>query len=87
MAAFQAAGPLADGTYELCGPHFNRNPEHLEQDTFLPHGNIILSDVPRDFAGLWAYLKTHDMEGIVFHRGNGEMCKIKKSDFGFAWGQ
>ena len=25
------------------------------------------------------------MEGIVFHRENGEMCKIKRSDFGFKW--
>lgn len=31
------------------------------------------------------YLETHMIEGIVFHRGNGDMCKIKRSDFGFTW--
>ena len=24
-------------------------------------------------------------EGIVFYRDNGEMCKIKRTDFGFKW--
>lgn len=87
VAAFQAAGPMADGTYELCGPHFNANPEHLEQDTFFRHGDIVLSDVPRDFEGLRAYLVANNMEGIVFHRGNGEMCKVKRRDFGIPWGR
>ena len=87
VAAFQAAGSMEDGTYELCGPHFHRNPEKLEREIFFRHGDIVLNDVPRDFEGLRAYLKNHDLEGIVFHRGNGEMCKIKKSDFGFPWGQ
>ncbi len=87
VAAFKAAGSMEAGTYELCGPHFQRNPEKLEQETFFRHGGIVLDDVPRDFEGLRAYLKDHDMEGIAFHRGNGDMCKIKKSDFGFTWGQ
>ena len=26
VAAFQAAGSMEDGTYELCGPPFHRNP-------------------------------------------------------------
>lgn len=59
----------------------------LERETFFRHGDIVLNDVPRNFEGLRANLKNHDLEGIVFHRGNGEMCKIKKSDFGFPWGQ
>ena len=28
-------------------------------------------------------LKKHEIEGIIFHKGNDEMCKIKRSDFGF----
>lgn len=78
---------MEDGTYELCGPHFNANPEHFEQDTFFRHGDIVLSDVPRDFEGLRAYLVANNMEGIVFHRGNGDMCKIKRRDFGIPWGR
>ncbi len=29
--------------------------------------------------------ENHYIEGTVFYRGNGEMCKIKRSDFGFEW--
>lgn len=80
--AFARQFPLEDGTYELCGPHFQRNPEHYEVDTLVRHGSIILDDVPRTFEGIKEYCLTHDIEGIVFHRGDGEMCKIKGSDFG-----
>lgn len=87
VATFKSVGPLADGTYELCGPHFNSNREKLDHDAFFRHGDIVLEGVPRDFNGIRAYLEMHNIEGIVFHRGNGEMCKIKRSDFGFRWGQ
>ncbi len=29
--------------------------------------------------------ENHSIEGIVFYRSNGEMCKIKRSDFGLEW--
>ena len=76
---------LEDGTYELCGPHFQTNPYNLEADTFFKHGNKILDNVPRTFDGIKDYLNTHYIEGIVFHRENGDMCKIKRTDFGFIW--
>ena len=38
-----------------------------------------------DYEGIKQYLEEHYIEGIVFYRGNGEMCKIKRSDFGFEW--
>lgn len=72
-------------TYELCGPHFQTNPYELDHDQFFKHGEKILDNVPRDYDGIRRYLETHMIEGIVFHRGNGEMCKIKRSDFGFTW--
>lgn len=75
---------LEDGTYELCGPHFNNNPEHLDKDLFIRHGSIIL-DVPRTFEGIKDFLENNYIEGIVFHRGNGEMCKIKRTDFNLEW--
>lgn len=74
-----------DGTYELCGPHFQSNPENLEKDKFIRHGSISLSGVPRDFDGIRQFLFDNNIEGIVFHRDNGEMCKIKRTDFGFIW--
>lgn len=85
VEAFEREKPLPDGTYELCGPHFQGNPEHLEKDTLIRHGSIVLQDVPRTFEGIREYLRTHEMKGIVFHRGNGEMCKIKRTDFQFSW--
>lgn len=72
-------------TYELCGPHFQANPYELDHDQFFKHGEKILDNVPRDYDGIRKYLETHMIEGIVFHRGNGDMCKIKRSDFGFTW--
>lgn len=76
---------LENGTYELCGPHFQTNPYNLEADTFFKHGDKVLENVPRTFEGIKDYLNTHYIEGIVFHRENGDMCKIKRTDFGFIW--
>ena len=77
---------LEDGTYELIGEHFKGNPEKVESgDILVKHGSIILDDVPRTYDGIKEYLREHMIEGIVFHRGNGEMCKIKRTDFGFEW--
>ena len=76
-----------DGTYELCGPKINSNPEKLDKHIFIKHGDDVLVDVPRDFDGIRNFLKTHYIEGIVFHRKNktNDMCKIKRVDFGFEW--
>jgi len=74
-----------DGTYEAVGLHFQRNPYKLDDDFLERHGRIKIKDCPRDFEGIREYLRTHNIEGIVFHRGNGEMCKIRRKDFGFKW--
>jgi hypothetical protein len=74
-----------DGTYEAVGIHFRGNPYNLDADFLERHGRIRLDGCPRDFNGIRDYLRTHEIEGIVWHRGNGEMCKIKRRDFGFEW--
>lgn len=74
-----------DGTYEAVGPHFQNNPYGLDDDYLEKHGRIKLWNVPRDFEGLRAYLMVNEIEGIVWHRGNGEMCKLKRTDFGYKW--
>ena len=71
-----------DGTYELCGPKIQGNPEHLGGHQLIPHGIVSLSNVPRDFEGLKAWFKDKDIEGIVWHHPDGRMVKIKKKDFG-----
>lgn len=85
IEAFKKQKPLTDGTYELIGKHFQGNPYNLENDILEKHGIRILENVPRDYEGIKNYLSEHYIEGIVFYRGNGEMCKIKRSDFGFDW--
>ena len=85
IQAFERQKNLCDGTYELIGKHFNANPYNLEQDILEKHGKRILQDVSRTYKGIREYLKKHYIEGIVFYRGNGQMCKIKRRDFGFEW--
>lgn len=85
LETFKRQPNLEDGTYECMGKHFNANPYNLENDILEKHGTRILEDVPRTYEGIRDYLENHYIEGIVFYRGNGEMCKIKRSDFGFEW--
>jgi hypothetical protein len=91
IEAFQIAyhrGGLVDGTYELCGPKINGNPERCSTHTLLIHGKHYLErphfsePAPRTFEGLRAYLARHDIEGIVFHHPDGRMVKVKTRDFG-----
>lgn len=71
-----------DGTYELCGPAINGNPENFGKHTLVHHG-LETFDCPRTFDGLRAFLATRDIEGIVWHHPDGRMVKIKARDFGF----
>lgn len=78
-------GGIADGTYELCGPKVQGNPEGYSTHRLIRHGQIVLMDCPRDFEGIRAYLQARDYEGIVWWRDlNNPDCdkvKIKKKDF------
>jgi hypothetical protein len=94
--------PDKHGTYELCGPSINGNPEGLEKNVFLLHGAPV---APIDFkvptVNLGGYTEDHirflkvkrvleeatAIEGIVFHHPDGRMCKIRRNDFGFPWGK
>jgi hypothetical protein len=76
-------GNWPDGTYELCGPKVQGNPEGFETHILVPHSEAIQYDnVPRTFEGLRDFLETMDIEGLVFHHPDGRMAKIKKRDFG-----
>lgn len=85
IQAFKEKDNWENGTYELIGKHIQGNPYNLENDVLEKHGLRILENVPRDYEGLKKYLEEHYIEGIVFYRGNGEMVKLKRSDFGFNW--
>lgn len=72
-----------DGTYELCGPKVQGNPEKFERHTLVKHGSEILDFVSLDFDDLQSFLSENDIEGIVFHHKEDErMCKLRKTDFG-----
>lgn len=77
---------LKDGTYELCGPKVQGNPEGFPEHVMIPHGKDILADCPRDFERLKKYLAQNDIEGIVWHHPDGRMVKIKGKDFGIKRG-
>lgn len=75
------AGELADGTYELCGPKVQGNPDQFERHVLVLHGQERLDDAPRTFEGLKVYLEKREIEGIVWHHPDGRMVKIKRRDF------
>jgi hypothetical protein len=80
--AFPIPANYQNGTYELVGPKVQGNPERCEVHELVRHGSHVLHDCPRDFAGIREYLRTHDVEGIVWHHPDGRMVKIKTKDFG-----
>lgn len=74
---------LADGTYELCGPKVQGNPERFNAHVLVPHDGAPIEHAPRDFEGLREYLCIAGIEGVVWHHPDGRMVKIKGKDFGF----
>jgi len=77
----EAALPAVDGTYELCGPKVQGNPEGFAEHTLIRHGAHTLQDAPRSFNEIKAYLESRSYEGIVWHHPDGRMVKIKRKDF------
>lgn len=73
--------PLADGTYELCGPKVQGNPEGFARHVLVQHGREVLPDAPRTFEAIRDYLGARTIEGIVWHHPDGRMVKIKRKDF------
>lgn len=72
-----------DGTYELCGPKVQGNPEGFTGHVLVPHGALLFpADPPRTFAGLKEWFAAWDVEGVVWHHPDGRMVKVKARDFG-----
>lgn len=76
---------LPDGTYECVGPKIQGNPYRKDSHVLIPHGHKWIGELVRDFDSIKEYLRTHNIEGIVFWYNNEPVCKIKRSDFGFKW--
>lgn len=75
----------AQGTYELCGPKINGNPEDLDSHTLIRHATAEQIDnddiTQRTYEGIAGFLRRHQWEGLVYHHPNGPMAKIKARDF------
>lgn len=78
------------GTYELCGPKINGNPEDYDSHELVSHRDALIIQEP-GYAGenrspeylkkLVRMLATHNYEGIVVHHPDGRMAKLKVRDF------
>lgn len=79
-------GP-APGTYELCGPKVNGNPERLDDHLLLSHDQAEVVEttyLTPDFDALRdlvVELGSRGVEGIVWHHQDGRMAKLKARDF------
>lgn len=76
-------GDEIDGTYELVGPKIQGNPEKYSKHELVFHALADKVNAPRTFDELKEWFKNQDIEGIVWHHGDGRMVKIKKKDFGY----
>lgn len=85
MEALESTCTLVhEGTYELCGPKVQGNPERFDNHTLVPHAQAPVYDLPdRSYENLRYFLETFPHEGIVFQHEDGRMAKIKRKDFGF----
>ena len=82
---FRPFDVFPDGTYELCGPKLQGNPEGFVEHTFIRHGFEVVGSPGRTWDSLREFLADYSGEGLVFHHPDGRMCKIRRDDFGFAW--
>jgi hypothetical protein len=80
----EARSPDRPGTYELCGPKINGNPERYDTHVLVFHADAapIALATPVTFASLRALLtERFAHEGIVWHHPDGRMAKLKRRDF------
>lgn len=77
-----AGGEWEVGTYELCGPKVNKNPEGLERHELIFHARVEQAEVERTFEAIRVKIAELRWEGFVFHHPDGRMAKIKGRDFG-----
>jgi hypothetical protein len=93
--------PTAPGTYELCGPKIQGNPERLSELRLFRHGDEEIDHhiIPPEggiddafvrliFDGMLVRFSgggSYLIEGIVWHHADGRMAKLKRRDYGLDW--
>ena len=74
------------GTYELCGPKINGNPEGYDRHVLIAHADAQRINLPptldfRTTKRAVTDLAIEGFEGIVWHHPDGRMAKLKARDF------
>lgn len=88
-AEARGQGGYPAGTYELCGPKVNGNPEGYDAHRLIHHETETDGIDTREFGplsfgairALMLALADGDIEGIVWHHADGRMAKVKARDF------
>lgn len=76
----------ASGTYELCGPKVNGNPEGLMGHLLVRHDQQLIGelagalDVKSITEAVARYGRVRGWEGVVWHHPDGRMAKLKARD-------
>jgi hypothetical protein len=85
IAYGEGPGP---GTYELCGPKINKNPEKLDDHLLLSHDfaeQVETTYLTPSFEALRdlvvSLAANVGAEGVVWHHPDGRMAKLKARDF------
>lgn len=87
FAEINGETPLPVGTYELCGPKVQGNPEGYEQHILVRHAD---AEVVLSSGGRYTFEALRDLvvrycttgrEGIVWHHADGRQAKLKGRDF------
>lgn len=87
LQALGRSGRWAEGTYELCGPKINGNPEGCDGHVLYRHATAeraalaMPSEAWEAQGAIGEFLRLHSWEGLVWHHPDGRMAKIKARDF------
>lgn len=88
LSQFPLETSWPEGTYELCGPKINGNPEGFGCHTLRLHDAadaFVIQQDELNFEGLReVVIRLRDLnhiEGIVWHHPDGRMAKLKGRDF------
>lgn len=85
LKAIQSRSFWNDGIYEAYGEGIRGNKEKIKGQamvSLVPFDPVLtIPEAPRTYQSILTYLSLHNIEGIVFHRENGQMAKIKLTDF------
>ena len=83
---------LAPGTYELCGPKINGNPENLDTPELIAHGSDVATEIPdmrtmpreeayEKLKAIFTNYQERGIEGVVWWGSDGKRAKLRVKDF------